>query len=860
VGAGVIGSAQLDAWLHGLDAADAGRALLAAGAHPDELGRAAATARLGRQIAPILAWTLTEAEFRHRSRAPARELAPLIPDGLRCRLAVSTHAVPTHVVARLLDASEVASAFVAVDRPPAARRRRPWHWPFAIGLVGFDEARAASLHREVARPRTFPPRLLAVRRLDDEPGSVDLLLIDATLRDAVEQVGRLKPTANAVVVLGRPLEAWPVVEARLATLRAMTSAVASGVAAPLRPADLVRSLVYESSRALPFDVTLTIAARGALVLCAEPDAMQEAALPAATVRAGRELRRARAVVGATFPARIEEAARELEVAARGGFAGETHEASTIAEANRRIDTALDEAVEERWCQAYVGADNVVRPGRNVVSVFIGPPEHGALAAPAVLDEASLPWEEEDAQAFRLTIVFVPFEPRGEPQQREVDLPRFGRSRDARFDLDAPADAPMSARIVVLFRNRVLQTAVLTGRVGEPARLAEVAAIVGSLTALDDRRAFDVSLMANHTGTAASLIRHSDGHTFVSAMPGLPPIADRIADKLADATRQSSTKRGLRTPRVRRLLVELAQIGRGLYSLLERELGPLDQAGRIQLVTARGQWFLPIEIAYTRYAPHDDASICERYLQDPATCDGACTPLDDRTSVCPNAFWGLSKTIERLHFDPGLPEAVTQGYLLLARAPPRSGRRDVVVRRILFGASERVTASAREATVAALGPGATAVSSWREWEAELKAADTQLLVLLPHTDYREVLLEIRSDGLPRDHIERDHVTGKRKVSPIVLLFGCRTTGQADDPAGFATIFLVKGARAVFHSSTDLLNVHATALAQRLVGRITQPGRAPQLLSEALADFRREAVHDGLVAAFAIAAYGDADWRV
>jgi len=29
---------------------------------------------------------------------------------------------------------------------------------------------------------------------------------------------------------------------------------------------------------------------------------------------------------------------------------------------------------------------------------------------------------------------------------------------------------------------------------------------------------------------------------------------------------------------------------------------------------------------------------------------------------------------------------------------------------------------------------------------------------------------------------------------------------------------------------------------------------------LAAFRRDAVHDGFVAAFAITAYGDADWRI
>jgi hypothetical protein len=34
----------------------------------------------------------------------------------------------------------------------------------------------------------------------------------------------------------------------------------------------------------------------------------------------------------------------------------------------------------------------------------------------------------------------------------------------------------------------------------------------------------------------------------------------------------------------------------------------------------------------------------------------------------------------------------------------------------------------------------------------------------------------------------------------------------------------------------------------------------MLSDTLAEFRRESVHDGMIVAFAISAFGDADWRL
>lgn len=144
---------------------------------------------------------------------------------------------------------------------------------------------------------------------------------------------------------------------------------------------------------------------------------------------------------------------------------------------------------------------------------------------------------------------------------------------------------------------------------------------------------------------------------------------------------------------------------------------------------------------------------------------------------------------------------------------------------------------------------------------LKAAPpSDLLVLLPHTDYVRPSLEISTKTLRRGQIHTDHVTGGHDVAPIVLLFGCQTTGTVDDRAGFASAFMAQHAGMVFTSLTPLLGTHAATLARRLVGMLRDPTRPRCRVGELTTVFRADAVRAGELAALAITAYGDADWRV
>jgi hypothetical protein len=760
--------------------------MVALGIRLDDVGAALANVATGLQP-PVVRWTLGDEEFIHRSRSSPEFVASTLPPVDRLRLAVETTAEPIDVVRRLLQADDVASAFVAVQRPPAALRRRQWRWPLRIGLVGFPEGAANQVMAAIRRRHRILPRMLQVWRIEDDPSAVDILVLPGPLPEAVDRLIRLRPVANAVLVVDTPHRDSSVVEAQLATARASTAAVASALIPSVKLPELFAAIVAHSSHAQPFDVALTAAAGRETLLWAEPDALAGSALPEIAVRMADEIERI-GPVSAEMPL-LMAAPRQLRVAAEAAFDEEMHEATRITEIRAAIEPELEKVDETRWCQAYVGTegDNVLHRGRNPVSVFIGPLEEGALVAPTEFDEEGLPWEDERADAFRLTVVFIPPGEAAVPQQAEVELPRFGRSGTARFELEV-ARGVVEARILVVFRNRVLQSALLRGRVGKKATLSEVVAWVPSLSGLDDRRPFDVALFANHANGQPRLARHANGRTRISVAPGVPPIAERIARLLVKAADdRRSIKGGLRSKAAQEALIDLAVKGHDLYEEIEGKLGGFEKATRIQIVSASSTWFLPLEIVYSRKAPHKGAAICENYLDDPATCDGRCNLSDARKWLCPNAFWGLSKTIERHRFDLDLEPDLEEGHVLAAAQRIRRDR--IPIERALFGASRRVHAKDSATTVKALGHGATAVASWEEWEQALTAQETQLLVLLPHTDYADATLEIASKTLERGLIEESYVTGNREgVSPILVLFGCRTVGSSGDPAGYAARFM------------------------------------------------------------------------
>jgi hypothetical protein len=927
-GPGPLSGSTLDRWVAGLSAADAALAILAAGIQPVDVRSAAeandfiAWRRPGREIlrqrpAAIIAQTGARVLSSTRRQATTSGVTQV-------RLAVLGDIVPSEVVPRLLGVPAVSSAVLPVQPPPESLALRPLQWPLRIGLLGTPTPRSAPA-LSVPDPAEIAGsmELIDVDAPDALPGTLDILMIHAPIAAAARRAADRGLVANAVIVFDQPSIRWPLIDAQLTLLRALTSARVTAIGrlpgrgpARARLVTVARRIVASMSFGLPIDGAVTAALRPSVIIAGELARLRSWNVPALAFDLGKNLRRSAA------PARRGEPTPALEqlpslLAELEGMSGEGshHRGVSFAEeagplafttlhylrADRRlfqrevadkidwqkiVKPGLEAAVETgratrrarehientgqpRWLQCYVGSlaaarrrerTGAARPkrqilvhGQNAVDVFVGPREADALAPDTSLSNQDLSFGDEDT--VRLTVVLAPAQPKGVIQRAELTVPRTGRSETVHLLIDVPANrVNVSARLILLHRNRVVQTALIEGRVGSPARLVELAAVRGDFEHLAHRHPFDVALVANHSRSGRPMVYScSDGTTGLSTGPELDKTIEAMRTLLAQA---AYLKESIRTDQARKLLVMLAIRGRELHRHLARQQERLETATRVQIVTVKSQWFLPIELAYARLAPDTDALLCPQWIENPDNCGQACGDPNDTSIVCPGAFWGISRTIERFYFEP---DREHPGGTRLINSPKPSRHR-LRLRRALLGASVKVAAKDVNETVAGLSVPAERARTWQKWRTELAKQPTELLVLMPHTDVQEASLEISRSIVFRGQLEAPYVTGGHDLAPVVVLFGCDTAGSAADPAGFATTFLDGDAAVVFATLTVLLNKHAAELSRRLTSMLLSQSRRTEAVGEIVTRFRRQALADGLLAGLSVTAYGDSDWTV
>ena len=815
------------------------------------------------------------------------------------RLAVSGSVLPTEVIPRLLACPAVGSVVLPVLRAPGALMRRPWVWPLRIGVA--DDELIAQL-QALRGNGPVPEQLVAVTDVRVSSRAVDLLVLRATPAEAGEFATARRQVANAVVCVADAPGAWPVIDAQLAMVRAASAAVVTALVPVMSAREIAEQVlltVRYLSHAHPFEVALTAAFQRRILITAETDALAELTLPVLIRRRAEDARidirilsrglqppmaeppgmppmaemappEAPPMAGAEPPvalpeeeraraidlSEVESAADELTEMADGAFDHESAEASRALDAQARIDAAIDAAgaAAPRFLQAYVGpkdAGNVLQPGRNTVSVFVGPTERAALRAEAVPQQ--LLFEDPAATSARITVVLAPLVPVGAAVRAELDVPRVGRSVDVPLEWLLPDAGVVQARLLLIHRNRVLQTARITGRVGAGAEVTERIVLWDQVGRLDDRRPFDGTIVLNHDANGEpKVVAHADGETTISPMAEIDAVARRIRRRLLEATQLTSKADD---PARTKILIAVAAGGSELYRLLRGYLKRFLDAQRIQIVTARSGFFLPLELVYHRPPPDLDATLCPNWVAGTGCGEHCFTDADDTSIVCPSVFWGMSRYFERQVVE--LSDANGTGFTVKT-VPVRDAER----RRFdtaLVAASKKVTDAAVKGVLAALG--VERVKTWDEWAAAIEKSPRDLLLLMPHTDDADATMEISGTPMERVRILESYVTGDDDRShPAVVLFGCDTAGSDEDPAGFANWFMDLGASFVFSTLTMLLARHAASMSEILVRQLRDPARGEQSLGEFVAAYRREAVRGGQISALAVTAYGDADWSL
>jgi hypothetical protein len=813
-----------------------------------------------------------------------------------------------------------------------------WHWPLRIGL--FDDPDSASFRARVQR-RDWSSPLYRLVEADGGEG-IEILLLPAALPQAVSRLTLLKDRLNVgcVAVLGgiggQPDDP---VAGLLASLRLRGHPWGVAVAdVPATAWDAwLSELIYTFSHDTTLDVALrqALVGRGRGVLLAEMDGLANAVVSRAASRLVREMAgasRARrsaegdgapaltrpdlaiaaeafSISGEATPEAVDAAVRDPASYTRE-LDGATATAALAGHVERRR-RARPPGAESRWIQVairkgprFAGDEQraALAPRTlHSLDVWIGP-ESKAIHADVAFPDEELP---RDGSTYRLTVVLSELDAKRRTTTGHILLPPTGAARAHRFYFRTPASGSYRARIVVAYRGRILQTALLNAPVGSAAstaanrrgarenliRLSIEAAVRPGLAELKGRRQFGAAFIHNHDERGASggtVI--GEHHAVPLNLGNLDPTVKVIGGLLSDAAQDAAAYGPtLEADATVGLLFKLARQGVLLHDDLLGRPGVADlvkAADRIQVVTADPNAILPLEFIYDFPTPARPPKLCPNARQ--ALLDGHCSPEHHKMNeegnidvVCPVGFWAMNRVIERHVADPeGL--ARQQGGIgaALEAEPVRDRDRLPGITGAVFASSARVdqivngaTKLVETALSEATGGHATRVKTWLNWVEAVRADQPSLLVLLAHSVRDEVssmtALEIEADER-RDASEltsrylRPDADGKPDETgpapPIVLLLGCDTAVADLQYQTFVTRFRQLGAALVVGTIATVAGSHAAGVAAALAGVLKRPDDSKWVaFGDLLRDARRRLLSDGEVMALSLTAYGDADWR-
>jgi hypothetical protein len=575
----------------------------------------------------------------------------------------------------------------------------------------------------------------------------------------------------------------------------------------------------------------------------------------------------------------------------------------------RAPLVLPPAKDERFIQTRISrrieggrampVRHALMPGaEHVLTIWVGPAEKGARHGRQPIDLREV---VKDGERHTLRVVLAI---EGQPAVvRTVSLPAKGASSTCEFEVIAPRAGRLRGRIIVQFRNRVLQTAIINApvaatQVSSPTWSIETETVVrATFHRLSERIPFDLAIVHNHgdAGEATATVLRDDWvKTFTANQLDLS--VRTIQGWLSAAAEESNLYDGLYKPATVELLRNLALQGVDLRRLIVSDddphhLGDPDAAPRIQVVAADPNAIFPIEFFYDFPPPTEKAAMCPNAVT--ALRTGRCDPANhgelgwDRSIryVCPAGFWSMNRVIERHASDRDLPQDADVpdlggqafGVVNPARPIPASsalGRFTAA----LFAWSDIVERTDAEQVTDALQTltkrRVFAVHRWPTWVARIAGRRPNLLVLLAHTDSDAAGLTIlqiakkanQSSGrFGRIFVRADPVAGLPEPGPVVLLLGCDTARAWTEYQSWVVLFKHHGAEIVVGTIASVAAKHAANVARRLaiqLGAVEGRGddKAKVAFGDVLMRSRQGLLADGEVMSLALTSYGDSDLAI
>jgi hypothetical protein len=577
------------------------------------------------------------------------------------------------------------------------------------------------------------------------------------------------------------------------------------------------------------------------------------------------------------------------------YDSESSGALSMAEMNSAIEDAERTVTEEKQHQRFLQEQVLIKKqGKYVeerrafqrgipmlIRVRVGPPDEKWTAIDSGFPEEKLP---KDREEWRLSIVLTEPNHLKEPLIRSVKLPKSGPSKECKFRIQPGEHTLFEGRITVLHRGRVLQTGVLKGRVVAGERdiltddtiaFADILSVRSHIGDLEGRRQFDLAFVVNHSADNRPRLQAIvANHAWIADLSTCKSVAADINSALTKVTKSvRDYSGGLESDNSRKLLVELAQLGRYLYGfIVEDQLeaptnrSEIAKKEYVQIVSTRVEALVPFEFIYDFETPHDDALLCSTWRE--SLTKGACTETCDTKSgkiVCPLGFWGVSKVIERHALTT---EFAAEGKEVFLQSEPTRGR-DVLP---LWGTA--IVAASVIVKPSMLGPVLSACAErlgsppqeakdWKQWAELVRDFKPHVLIALPHTDGNgfKATLEIGGMSIKSIEIEKGYVRAEGDDTyPLVVLLGCDTTGTALEYGSPVADFRRKGAAVVIGTIAMVLGEHATKVAEMLVNGLAQDSEKLERLGEVIRSVKRKALLEGLLMALCVVAFGDADWKL
>ena len=534
----------------------------------------------------------------------------------------------------------------------------------------------------------------------------------------------------------------------------------------------------------------------------------------------------------------------------------------------------------------------------LLEVRIGPIDSGWLSPhkEAVFPDEKLTWEQDKAD---LQVIFNEPNHSPEPQMENITLPKYGSSSSCQFHFGIKNTSnTFLGRIIVLHRNRVIQTALLKGEVvtgpnqpsSFPIKLSIESLIRKDLSDLSSRQEYDVALIANHTEDGEPTLTGVAGErAMFRSLKNVETVINKINEELEKIVVDPNIYPvDIFSKKITSWIRQISFFGRALYEgiIVDMHLEEkLQRAKCIQLLSKRFD-YLPLEFLYDASPPDMNAPLCPETKE--ALKRGSCTGCrmkDDTPTkyICPLGFWFLKMIIERhLILDPDFE--TKESEFGMDFEPINNRNKLQVLKSALFAASSKVDEITSDNSMKILSllkqatnGHANLVKTWSEWENAIKTNNPSLLVLIAHTSkggpYNLDQIEIGENStLFRAYITKHHhVRGSEDSRPVLLLLGCDTgvayqalnadgETQVDVPfQTFAAKFIREGAVIVVSTLTKILARHAVPVAETLIKELTQSAEEGKSLGDTLLQTRKRYFIEGIPMALTLIANGDADWR-